>query len=395
MAASIRRIWQGLALLALSPLAWGQAFNVFQPGGDLAGSGSTWNNQVIAPAAVTYSKFQNVAADSFVGNPSGSSATAQDLNPIAAQNLLGATFNAIVECQTYSTTANLYGPPCNTSATGTIPSGPQTIDGISLTAGQTVLVNSVGTALGGLYTVTASGPWTRAVNFVGTIRQNCNIEILIQQGTLEAGSAWRLTTTGGAITIGTTNQVWTLVSPVKGSHTQLGSFLGTDASTNPTSNYVVQETGFPSGVNHCLSTAKDASGNLYGDISEATDVGEDFVGPCMLTDTYGHPDMVTSAAGGSVVLPTATSGTADSVASDSAATFSGVTVTAGSAWTVTYGAGTSFVNTVPHCVVTTDNATAVPYISTQPTAGSGTTPGGFAVKFSANLSSAHVTFICL
>lgn len=49
--------------LALAPWAFSQVYTVFQPGGDLAGAGSTWNSQIIANNAITTAKINNSAVD--------------------------------------------------------------------------------------------------------------------------------------------------------------------------------------------------------------------------------------------------------------------------------------------------------------------------------------------
>lgn len=52
----------GIAL-SLSGAVFAQVFHLFQPGGDLAGVGSTWNSQVIANNAITTAKINNGAVD--------------------------------------------------------------------------------------------------------------------------------------------------------------------------------------------------------------------------------------------------------------------------------------------------------------------------------------------
>lgn len=86
-------------------------------------------------------------------------------------------------------------------------SGVQTIDGVSVIAGDRVLVkNQSSGATNGLY-VAASGAWARtgdmdvAAEFVGAA-------VFVSEGTANGNSQWVMTT-DGPITVGTTALVWT------------------------------------------------------------------------------------------------------------------------------------------------------------------------------------------
>jgi hypothetical protein len=82
-------------------------------------------------------------------------------------------------------------------------SGLQTVDGISLTAGQRVLVkNQTAAAENGLYLV-ASGAWTRTTDADAAAEVTAGLSVMVEEGTANADSQWRLTT-DGAITLGTT-----------------------------------------------------------------------------------------------------------------------------------------------------------------------------------------------
>ncbi len=82
-------------------------------------------------------------------------------------------------------------------------SGAQTIDGISIIAGDRVLVKDQTTAADkGIY-VCASGSWTRAVDFNASASVDYGILVSVQTGTVNGGTVWKLTTTG-AITLGST-----------------------------------------------------------------------------------------------------------------------------------------------------------------------------------------------
>lgn len=82
-------------------------------------------------------------------------------------------------------------------------SGLQTIDGITVAAGERVLVKNQTTAsANGLY-LAASGAWTRTVDADGAGELSAATAVMVEEGTTQAETQWRVTT-DGAITIGTT-----------------------------------------------------------------------------------------------------------------------------------------------------------------------------------------------
>jgi len=84
--------------------------------------------------------------------------------------------------------------------------GLQTIDGISLSAGQRVLVkNQTTQSENGIYVV-ASGAWTRAAD-AGQGELTAATSVMIEEGSDQASTQWRITTTG-TITVGTTAIAW-------------------------------------------------------------------------------------------------------------------------------------------------------------------------------------------
>jgi len=89
-------------------------------------------------------------------------------------------------------------------------SGLLTIDGITLAAGQRVLVKNQSTASqNGIYIV-ASGTWTRANDFIqGTVSGGAFT--FVEEGSTQANTGWVLTN-NGTITIGTTALTFTLFS---------------------------------------------------------------------------------------------------------------------------------------------------------------------------------------
>lgn len=81
-------------------------------------------------------------------------------------------------------------------------SGLQTIDGISVAAGERVLVKNQTTATqNGIY-LAASGAWTRTVDADGSGEISAATAVMVEEGISQADTQWRVTT-DGSITIGT------------------------------------------------------------------------------------------------------------------------------------------------------------------------------------------------
>lgn len=86
-------------------------------------------------------------------------------------------------------------------------SGAQTIDGVSVIAGDRVLVKDQTTgAENGIY-VASAGSWTRATDFDAN-SEVVGAAVFVSQGTANGNSRWNMTT-DGPITVGTTAMVWT------------------------------------------------------------------------------------------------------------------------------------------------------------------------------------------
>lgn len=82
-------------------------------------------------------------------------------------------------------------------------SGLLTIDGITLVAGDRVLVKDQSTAsANGIY-VAASGAWSRATDADENAEVTAGLSVMVTEGTTQADSQWRLTT-NDAIVVGTT-----------------------------------------------------------------------------------------------------------------------------------------------------------------------------------------------
>lgn len=100
--------------------------------------------------------------------------------------------------------------PVRAASTATITlSGAQTIDGVSVIAGDRVLVKNQSTgADNGIY-VAASGAWARATDF-DAASEVVGAAVFVSEGSSQGNSQWHMTT-DGPITIGTTALVWAQV----------------------------------------------------------------------------------------------------------------------------------------------------------------------------------------
>ncbi len=88
----------------------------------------------------------------------------------------------------------------------------QTIDGVSLSAGDRVLVKDQSTgADNGIYVVVSGGSWTRATDFDSNTEVTDGTFFFVEQGTTQADSGWVLTT-NNPITVGTTALVFSQFS---------------------------------------------------------------------------------------------------------------------------------------------------------------------------------------
>lgn len=99
--------------------------------------------------------------------------------------------------------------PCRVATTGNITlSGLQTIDGITVAAGDRVLVRAQSTgSANGLYTV-ASGAWSRSFDADVNAQVFAGIAVYINEGTTYADTLWALTT-NDAIVLGSTTLTFT------------------------------------------------------------------------------------------------------------------------------------------------------------------------------------------
>lgn len=126
--------------------------------------------------------------------------------------------------------------------------GVQTIDGVVLIATNRVLLTAQTTAkLNGLWVVNA-GAWTRPVTFAtGSTQQGAYV--LIEEGTVNAGTAWVLT--GTAVVVGTTNETWVKFSNAT-SVTMGGDVTGASSAST-----VAKIQG------HAVTSAAPTTGEIY------------------------------------------------------------------------------------------------------------------------------------
>lgn len=88
-------------------------------------------------------------------------------------------------------------------------SGAQTIDGVSVIAGDRVLVKSQSSgSANGIY-LAASGAWSRATDF-DAASEVVGAAVFVSEGTTNGNTQWNMTT-DGPVTIGTTTLVWAQV----------------------------------------------------------------------------------------------------------------------------------------------------------------------------------------
>lgn len=241
-----------------------------------------------------------------LGNVSGSTATPIAVNPLALANMQSAVISAYV-----ASTANI-----------TL-SGTQTIDGQSIGAGQTVLVAGQTTgSQDGIY-ISAAGAWARAGNFPTgyVIAQNCDLIVQIGNGTANKGYSYRLSTTGGSITIGTTAQTWSKLNLPAATPSTLGVvFISAPGATT------VASTSPANVTNDCIG-ASDTAGSV-ADIGNVAGLQ----GPCVLSDANGF--VLLSGAG---TAPTASVGTIDTNSRNQRGRVTALT--AATAVTITFNSG--------------------------------------------------------
>lgn len=200
--------------------------------GDVTGTGTTTIALTLANTGVSAGTYTKVSVDAKGRVTSGSNAVAADISDFNATVRLNRLDQMAVPTASVSfnsqTITNL-GTPVNatdaatkgyvdalktgldtkdsvraaTTANITL-SGTQTIDGISLTVGDRVLVkNQTTSSANGIYVV-ASGAWSRSTDTDTSSEVTSGMFCFVEEGTTNSDSGWVLTT-DGTIVLGTTN----------------------------------------------------------------------------------------------------------------------------------------------------------------------------------------------
>ena len=323
------------------------------------------------------SPFASVLPNTILANPTNANATAAAYSPLYITNMQAATSNA----QVYVTLGTGAG---QSPAYG---SG-QVIDGVTLAVGMEVFAgvatsgqtcgsgttsNGTGGAIGGggnsgycvgKWTVVASGPWTRPVDYPDAyaFAANCNYAVEILSGTLYKGSVWRLVGSGSVdlavLTFSNATLAAASVSP-NPSNATYGSVLATTGvqSWNGTSGEIVPVIAAPvHAAFDCISADNTTTGGI-GDEGNAAGTQ----GNCTTADPNGHPYL-----NGNGTAPTV-SGTGCSLVSGSQDNRGSIVATGADTCTLNYAAFT----TAPVCVVSGVGGTAVaPYVNAAPGTGS-------------------------
>lgn len=142
-------------------------------------------------------------------------------------------------------------------------SGAQTIDGVSVIAGDRVLVKNQTTQTeNGIY-VCAAGSWSRATDADTNAELTANTAVFVNEGTTLADTGWTVTN-NGAITIGSTNIAWSQFTGAGGGGTvttvsvaTANGFAGSvaNATTTPAITLTTSITGVLKGNGTAISQA--------------------------------------------------------------------------------------------------------------------------------------------
>lgn len=150
--------------------------------------------------------------------------------------------------------------PARAAATSNVASlsGTTTIDGVSLIAGDRVLLTAQSTGSQNGLWVIAAGSWTRSNDADTTAKVYTGITVRVTEGTVGALTTWGMNTTG-AITVGTTTQTW-----ARSGSLATSSLDGFQSA----SNFVLQtktNVGFP-GTARTITASSNSAGTDAGKI---------------------------------------------------------------------------------------------------------------------------------
>jgi phage-related tail fiber protein len=152
-------------------------------------------------------------------------------------------------------------------------SGTQTVDGVSLVAGDRVLVKDQSTgSANGIYVVVSGGAWTRAADFDTSAKVTSGAFTFVEEGTANADSGWVLTT-DGAVTLGTTALAFTQFSgagqiTAGAGLTKTGNTL--DVGTASASRIVVNADSIDLATAGTAGTYRSVTTDAYGRVTAGT-----------------------------------------------------------------------------------------------------------------------------
>lgn len=223
--------------------------------GDVTGTGTTAIAVTIGSGVVTNAKLATMATSTIKGRATAGTGAPEDLTAAQVKTILAITTTDVSGFDTQVRTSrldqmaaptaavsmnsqritNLAAPTadndaarkadvdaarngldvklsCRVATTANITlSGPQTIDGVSVVAGDRVLVkNQTTTSQNGIY-LCAAGTWTRATDADSDAEVNAGMFTFIEEGTTNADTGWVLST-NQPITVGTTGITFTQFS---------------------------------------------------------------------------------------------------------------------------------------------------------------------------------------
>lgn len=169
---------------------------------------------------------------------------------------------------------------CRVATTANITlSGTQTIDGISVIAGDRVLVKNQSTgSQNGIY-VCAAGSWSRSTDCDSTAEYTTNAFVFIEEGTSNGGTQWKVSTTG-SITVGTTSVTW--VQWGAGSSYTAGTGIGISGNS----------ISADLGTGLTLSSNSIVPNRTYVPFRYAQDVGDGSTTTYTITHNLGTRDVV-------------------------------------------------------------------------------------------------------
>lgn len=223
--------------------------------GDISGSGSTAITATIGTGVVSNAKLANMVTSTIKGRATAGTGVPEDLTAAQVKTLLAIAAADVSGFDTQVRTSrldqltapaaavsmnnqritNLAAPTsdndaarkadvdaartgldvkvsCRVATTANLTlSGTQTVDGVSLVAGNRVLVKNQTTAnQNGLYTV-AAGAWTRTTDADSDAEVRAGMFTFVEEGTTNADTGWVLST-NNPITLGTTSLAFTQFS---------------------------------------------------------------------------------------------------------------------------------------------------------------------------------------